>query len=103
MSNQATSYALFLKIWQYAYRSKADNFFFRTLCVFKMPTAVNNLTHNLTFFFGNKVKFWNKIAAVSEVMQNKMFAASWNIKIPKHFAHHFLNGSVIVFIFVSDG
>jgi hypothetical protein len=45
------------------------------MCVFKTPTAMDNLPHNLTFFFGNKVKFWNKIAAVSEVVQNEMFVA----------------------------
>ncbi len=49
MNNQSAAYAPFLKRRQYAYRPKADNFFFLSLFVFNNPPAVSNLPYNLTF------------------------------------------------------
>ena len=88
-----------MKCWHYAYRPKAGYFFFHAPCVIDNPTAVGYLPDNLAFLFSNKIEFRNKVAAVSEVVQNEMFVASWNIKIPKCFAYQFLNNSVMVFLF----
>jgi hypothetical protein len=55
------------------------------LPVFYNPSAVNYVSDNLSLSFSNEIKFRNKVGVFSEVMQYKMFAAAWNVMIPKGF------------------